>query len=146
MSFLTWEDSKCANPPEGWQAFVREQGEAWSWTAEFAGDCLTRFGMGSEAAAQQACEAALLRLGALPLPVWQPVQDGVWSIGSGLWDARVYEHGDCHHLRKDSPSWSVAEGCFVRARGTQLAVPECKRMAANVFRALLADSLEQARL
>ncbi len=71
---LIWKDGRCTNPPQDWAVTVMrsEYSEGWRFCASknsgFGGidDCH----YATERQAQLACEAALVRLGILPLPEW----------------------------------------------------------------------------
>lgn len=82
---LLWTfDGHCTNPPGAWAGTitVHDDIEAWSWEARYAGDSYTAYGMPTAEAAQRACEAALWRLGVLPLPEW----------------TRHGRHWECHRI------------------------------------------------
>ncbi len=74
MQTLNWKDGRCTNPPAGFAITVArsEYSHGWRFCASknsgFGGidDC----GQATERQAQLAAEAALWRLGVLPLPEW----------------------------------------------------------------------------
>lgn len=114
MQTLTWKDGTCTNAPDGWSVSVSvDYGRGWKWWARFIDNRATRDlaerDFSTERAAQLACEAALIRLGVVPLT--EAIVDQVLSIEERYVDS---DHADTEWWwcvgEIQPPHYTVLEG------------------------------------
>ena len=95
---LTWKGDLCANAPDGWAVeTVALADGGYGGMAYLIGSHVGEHHTGSHPtaeAAQLACEAALWRLGGMPLPKWHRVHDA-WRLDAcnEAWANVTYDDG-----------------------------------------------------
>lgn len=146
---LTWYDTTwydtgyCSNPPGDWSVRVfmsdAEPG-SWAFVAERIGAGVNMAGYPTDEAAKVACEAALWRLGVMPLPAWvlrDCAQTDCYevSVANDVW-AMAYPN-------RDSVEWHIYVDVDHDMLNEEADMPAAKHAAEVHLRAAIADALEK---
>ena len=149
---LKWKNGRCTNPPPEWcvEAISRVNGTWVVWVQQSRSNVVlashSTYEWPSQEAAQGACEVALWRLGVLPLPVWQPIDEPAMQARLGWWHTEAV--AGLHATATDFDGrWCVWRDGGLVANGGGPGPDPCPPryamvQAENVLRALIAAALE----